>query len=498
MNFISKSGLSFEEPLIFERSVAGREGYSLKDFTTHGANPEDIFGDDFVRDEITNFPEVSEPDVVRHFTRLSQWNYGVDSGFYPLGSCTMKYNPKINEEVARLDGFTSIHPYFPESIVQGALELIYNLQNLLKNITGLKGVSLQPAAGAHGELAGIKIIKKYHQSRSDSKRKYILIPDTAHGTNPASCTLAGFETKNISSGPDGYVTAESIAAIMDETVAGIMLTNPNTLGVYEQEICKIIKIVHEKGGLVYADGANMNAFLGKVRPADFGVDVMHINLHKTFSTPHGGGGPGSGPVLVSEQLIPFLPVPIVAKDDSGQFFLNYDLPSTIGRMKSFYGNFLVAVRAYTYIREMGNKGLAQATEDAVLSANYIRASLKEYFHLPYDTDSLHEVVFTNKKQSEYGVKTLDIAKRLIDYGIHPPTIYFPLIVHEAIMIEPTETESKADLDNFINVMIAISEEAKNSPELLHEAPKISFRRRMDEVKAAKNPKLRWYPEETKK
>lgn len=492
MTKYSKSGLQFEESLIFEHSVSGKKGYSLRDFNTHGADPEEILGSEFIRNEITDFPEVSEVEVVRHFTHLSQWNYGLDSGFYPLGSCTMKYNPKVNEDMARLDGFTMIHPYFPEEFVQGALELIFNLQNSLKAITGFKGVSLQPAAGAHGELAGIKVIKAYHQKNGDSKRKYIIIPDTAHGTNPATTTVAGFEVKKMESGAEGYLHAEAVAAIMDETVAGIMITNPNTIGIYEKELCEIIKVVHARGGLVYMDGANMNALMGKVRPGDIGVDVMHLNLHKTFSTPHGGGGPGSGPVLVSEQLAPFLPTPIVSKDESNKYYLNYDLPNSIGRLKSFYGNFLVNVRAYTYIKEMGGKGLEDVTETAVLNANYIKASLKDIFDLPYNTDSLHEVIFTNKNQAEFGIKTIDIAKRLIDYGIHPSTIYFPLIVHEAIMIEPTETESKEEMDKFIGAMINIAEESKTNPELLHDAPVISFRKRLDDVKAAKFPKLRWY------
>jgi glycine dehydrogenase subunit 2 len=492
MKTIAKSGLKFNEPLIFERSLPGKIGYSFDHQLSNGSNPEDIFDDTFLREEIKDFPEVSEVEVIRHFTRLSQLNYGLDSGFYPLGSCTMKYNPKVNENIARFKGFNKIHPYFPEELTQGALEVIFELQEQLKTITGFDEVTLQPAAGAHAEFTGLKIIKAFHQSNHDEKRKYIIIPDSAHGTNPASSTLAGFEVKNIVSGPDGYISIESIAEIMDETIAGIMITNPNTLGVFEQNIDKIIKIVHEGGGLVYGDGANMNALMGKLKPASIGFDVMHLNLHKTFSTPHGGGGPGSGPVLVTKELKRFLPLPIVVKNDSGNFSILKKATGSIGRMKSFMGNFLVLVRAYSYILEMGERGLTRATEDAVLSANYIRESLKDYYHLPYETDSLHEVVFSDKNFKDLGIHTIDLAKRLIDYGLHPATVYFPLIVSGAIMIEPTETESKEDIDYFIDVMKTISQEIKETPELLHDAPVMAFRKRLDEVKAAKHPKLRWY------
>jgi len=492
MKTIAKNGLKFNEPLIFERSYPGKIGYSFQECLSTGTSPEDILDEMFIRDEVKDFPEVSEVEVMRHFTRLSQLNYGLDSGFYPLGSCTMKYNPKVNENIARFKGFNKIHPYFPTDITQGALEVIYELQEQLKTITGFDAVSLQPAAGAHAEFAGLKIIKAFHMSKNDDKRKYIIIPDSAHGTNPASTTLAGFETKNVKSGPNGYILAETIAEVMDETVAGIMITNPNTLGIFEQELDKIIEIVHQGGGLVYADGANMNALMGKLKPASMGVDVMHLNLHKTFSTPHGGGGPGAGPVLTTKELKKFLPTPLIVKSDDDEFTIVKNVATSIGRMKSFMGNFLVLVRAYSYILEMGERGLTRATEDAVLSANYIRESLKKYYHLPYETDSLHEVVFSDKNFKDLGVKTYDLAKRLIDYGLHPATVYFPLIVSGAIMIEPTETESKEDIDYFISAMTEIYKEMKETPELLHDAPVISFRKRLDEVKAAKHPKLRWY------
>ncbi len=492
MKTIAKQGLKFNEPLIFERSVVGKKGYSFKECLSNGSDPEDIFDDLFIRDEIKDFPEVSEVEVIRHFTRLSQLNYGLDSGFYPLGSCTMKYNPKVNEDIARFKGFNKIHPYFPEEFTQGALEVIFGLQEQLKKITGFEAVTLQPSAGAHAEFTGLKIIKAYHESNHDEKRKYIIIPDSAHGTNPASTTLAGFEVKNVKSGPDGYIEAETIAEIMDETIAGIMITNPNTLGVFEQDLDKIIKIVHSKGGLVYGDGANMNALMGKLKPAEIGFDVMHLNLHKTFSTPHGGGGPGAGPILVTQELKRFLPLPLVAKTEEGSFHIVKNAIGSIGRMKSFMGNFTVLVRAYSYILEMGERGLTQATEDAVLSANYIRESLKGHYHLPYEAESLHEVVFSDKNFKDLGVHTIDLAKRLIDYGLHPSTVYFPLIVSGAIMIEPTESESKEDIDYFIDVMKTIANEMKETPELLHNAPGISYRKRLDEVKAAKHPKLRWY------
>ena len=489
---MSQSGLKFIEPLIFEKSVKGKTGYSLSKTNASGINLEDIFDPKYIRDEIEDFPELSENEVVRHFTRLSQWNYGVDSGIYPLGSCTMKYNPKVNEEIARFRGFTNIHPYFPDSYIQGALEVLWNLQESLKEITGFKGVSLQPSAGAHSEFTGLKIMKAYLDSKG-SKRDTILIPDTAHGTNPASAILAGFKVKNVKSSEDGYLTLELLQDVFDDSIAGIMITNPNTIGIYEHELEEIISFLHKHGALVYADGANMNALMGKVRPGDLGVDVMHLNLHKTFSTPHGGGGPGSGPILVSEELVQFLPVPVIKKDENS-FKIKTNMPKTIGRVKSFMGNFLVNIRAYAYILEMGEKGLTQATEDAVLSANYIRSSLTPYYHLPYKTDSLHEVVFSDEKFHNLGVKTLDVAKRLIDYGIHPPTVYFPLIVSGAIMIEPTESESKESLDYLIDSMIKISKEIKNREiGKLVEAPKITVRGRLDEVRAAKRPILRWLP-----
>lgn len=485
------SGLKFKESLIFERSVNGRKGYSFKEVLSHGINPEDIFDEQFVRKEIEDFPELSEPDVLRHFTRLSQWNYCIENGIYPLGSCTMKYNPKINEDIARLEGFTQIHPYFPSEYIQGALGLLYDLQIDLKEITGFSGVTLQPSAGAHAELTGLKIMRAALNHRGDENKTILLIPDSAHGTNPASAKLAGFKVKKIASSPEGFLLAETVQEVLDETIAGIMITNPNTLGIYEQELEEIISIIHKSGGLIYADGANMNALLGKVRPGDIGIDVMHLNLHKTFSTPHGGGGPGSGPLLVSQELKKFLPEPIIEQDEMGTFYFKENISDSIGRMRSFYGNFLVNVRAYTYIRELGGKGLTQVTEAAVLGANYIRASLKDILEIPFPADSLHEVVFSEKTLTDRGIKTVDLVKRMIDYGIHPPTIYFPLIVKGAMMIEPTETESKDEIDALINAIKAILKEAEEDPDRFQYAPELTVRSRLDEVNAAKHPVLRW-------
>jgi len=491
------------EPVIYEISVRGRCAAFLPELDVPPSDlPEDLLRHDLP------LPEVSEVDLIRHFVRLSQLNHGVDIGFYPLGSCTMKYNPKVNEEVARLPGFTRTHPYQDCCTVQGNLRLMFELQEYLKALSGFAAVSLQPAAGAHGELTGILMIRAYHESRGDTKRKKILVPDSAHGTNPASTTMSGYEMVELKSDERGNVDLGDLQAHCDETVAGMMLTNPNTLGLFDEHILEISDLVHKCGGLMYGDGANFNAIMGIVKPADLGFDVMHFNLHKTFSTPHGGGGPGSGPVGAVEKLADFLPGPIAAKrpngcgngEGSGQeeweascYYLMMP-KSSIGRVKSFYGNFGVFVRAYTYIRMLGAEGLREASEMAVLNANYLQSKLKKIYPLPYDRTCMHEFVIKGKIDGAPDIRALDISKRLIDYGFHPPTNYFPLIVPEALMIEPTETESKATLDAFAEAMARIAKEAVTKPELLHEAPHKSPVRRLDEVRAARYPRLRWAPE----
>jgi glycine dehydrogenase subunit 2 len=437
-------------------------------------------------------PEVSEVELVRHFTRLSQMNHAVDTGFYPLGSCTMKYNPKVNDEAVRLPGFMHIHPYQDEMTVQGALGLMYDMQQYMGEIAGLPGVTLQPAAGAHGEFTGMLIIRAYHLSRGDTKRKKVIIPDSAHGTNPATSAMGGYEVVEVKSDARGNVDLAALRSLADDTTVGIMLTNPNTLGLFDENVREVCDIIHACGGLVYGDGANLNAIMGIVRPGDLGFDVMHINLHKTFSVPHGGGGPGSGPVCVSKSLVDFLPGPIVATTEDSLYTWLQPARS-IGRVKSFYGQFAAIVRAYVYIRMLGAEGVRQAAENAVLNANYIMAHLKDVYDLPYDRTCKHEFVLSGSRQLQYGVRTLDMAKRLMDFGIHPPTVYFPLIVPEAIMIEPTETEAKETLDNFIAVMRQIAQEAKDNPEELHSAPHHTPVGRLDEVRAAREPILRWKP-----
>lgn len=484
--------ISKEKALIFEMSQPGRKACSLPECDVPEVELGELIPEEFLRASAPELPEVSEVDVVRHFTQLSQRNHGVDSGFYPLGSCTMKYNPKINEDTARLSGFAKVHPYQSEDTVQGCLELLYNTDRMLAEITGMERVSLQPAAGAHGEMAGLMIIKAYHESRGDLKRTKIVIPDSAHGTNPASAAVAGFDVIEVPSNARGGVDLEALKAVMSDEIAGLMLTNPNTLGLFDENIHRIAEIVHQAGGLLYYDGANANAIMGISRPGDMGFDVVHLNLHKTFSTPHGGGGPGSGPVGVKKELVPFLPKPVVEYKE-GRYYLDSDRPQSIGRVKSFYGNFGVVVRAYTYIRTMGPDGLRSVSENAVLNANYIMSQLKEYYHLPYERICMHEVVLSGQKQKEIGVATLDIAKRLLDFGYHPPTIYFPLIVKEALMIEPTETESKETLDEFIAVMIQIAEEAKSDPEKVKGAPYTTVVSRLDEAKAARSPVLNYTP-----
>jgi glycine dehydrogenase subunit 2 len=479
------------EPLIFEISKPDRRAYSLPVLDVPAKSIEQLLPESELRKKPADLPEVSEIDVVRHFTRLSQLNHGVDIGFYPLGSCTMKYNPKINEYAANLPGFNRIHPYVPEELAQGALQLMYELQGYLAEIAGMDHVSLQPAAGAHGELAGILIIRAYHRARNDMKRTKILIPDSAHGTNPASAALGGFTVVEVPSDERGGVDVEALEAAMDDTVAGLMLTNPNTLGLFDENIERIEKIVHGKGGLLYYDGANANAILGISRPGDMGFDVLHFNLHKTFGTPHGGGGPGSGPVAVKDFLEPFLPVPTVVLED-GKYRLNYDRPQTIGQMKSFYGNFLVMVKAYAYIRSLGPDGLREASRDAVLNANYLLSRVREYYDVPYDRYCKHEFVISPSKiKKQTGVRTLDISKRLLDYGVHPPTNYFPLIVDEALMIEPTETESKETLGYFADALITIAKEAYEDPETVKSAPHTTVVGRLDEAGAARNLNIRW-------
>jgi glycine dehydrogenase subunit 2 len=447
---------------------------------------------DLVRDEIAGFPEVSENNLVRHYTRLSTWNYGVDTGMYPLGSCTMKYNPKINETAARLGGFGGLHPLAPESAVQGALKVMYALQEMLGETTGLPSVTLQPAAGAHGELTGMMMVRKRLEDRDGKPRSLVLIPDSAHGTNPSSAHLCGYDVREIRSGTAGNLSTDALAEAMTEDVAALMLTNPNTLGMFEDEIVKAAAIVHARGGLVYCDGANMNALIGKARPGDFGVDVMHLNLHKTFSTPHGGGGPGSGPVVATREMYPHLPAPIVVKAGD-RFRLDFDRPKSIGRVKAFHGNFGMIVRAYAYIRALGPDGLRDTAENAVLNANYARVRLRERYDVPYDRINMHEVILSDHRQNANGVTTLDIAKRLIDYGFHPPTIYFPLVVHGAIMVEPTESEGVDELDRFVDAMFAIADEAERDPDLLKRAPVTTRRSRFDEAAAARKPILRWKP-----
>ena len=479
-----------DQKLIFECSTPGRIGYSLPEMDVPALDLNGLLPEGYLREEEPGLPEVSELDIMRHYTALSKRNHGLDSGFYPLGSCTMKYNPKINENVARFNGFAHIHPLQDESSVQGALELMYDLQQHLKEITGMDEVTLQPAAGAHGEWTGLMLIRAYHEANGDTKRTKVIVPDSAHGTNPASATVAGFETITVKSNEKGLVDLEDLRRVVGEDTAALMLTNPNTLGLFEEHILEIADIIHEAGGKVYYDGANLNAVLSKARPGDMGFDVVHLNLHKTFTGPHGGGGPGSGPVGVKSDLIPFLPKPVLVKRGE-EFVLDYDRPQSIGRVKPFYGNFGINVRAYTYIRSMGPDGLKAVTENAVLNANYMMRRLAEYYDLPFDQHCKHEFVLSGRRQKKLGVRTLDIAKRLLDFGFHPPTIYFPLNVEECIMIEPTETESKETLDSFIETMIQIAKEAEENPEIVQEAPHTTVVSRLDETTAARKPILKY-------
>ena len=481
------------EALMFEKSSPGKRGYKMPPLDVPAVDPAALLGEAY-RETSGLLPELSEIEIIRHFTRLSTWNYAIDLGMYPLGSCTMKYNPRVNEVVARIAGFAEAHPYRPNSHAQGGMEIIELLQRCLLEITGMEAITLQPAAGAHGEFTGILLTRAWHESKGNPRRK-VIIPDSAHGTNPATAAICGYQVENLKSNPDGGIDLEALARQVDSETAALMLTNPSTLGVFENQIHKIADILHSKGALLYMDGANMNALVGKVRPGDFGVDVMHLNLHKTFSTPHGGGGPGSGPVACKAFLEPFLPIPILVREEDGTRRWDYDRPHSVGRVRAFYGNVGMFIRALAYILANGPDGLRQTTEDAVLNANYIRKKLEDVYELPYNTPSMHEVVFSDKRQAAKGVKTGDIAKRLIDYGFHPYTVSFPLIVPGALMIEPTESESVEELDLFIDAMRSIAREVEETPELVKTAPHSTRVSRLDEVQAARKPILRWKPAE---
>ena len=486
-----RSHPSQNEALLFERSSPGKGAWQLPELDVPAVDASVALGAGNVRAEIPGFPEVSEVEAIRHFTRLSTWNYAIDHGMYPLGSCTMKYNPRINELVARIEGLAWAHPYQPEALAQGAMEVMARLEAALAEITGMDAVTLQPSAGAQGELTGILLIRALLEKRGNPRRK-ILIPDSAHGTNPATAAIAGYVVENVKSTDAGVLDLEALARAADGDVAALMVTNPNTLGVFEENIVQAAEILHAKGAMLYMDGANMNALVGIARPGDFGVDVMHLNLHKTFSTPHGGGGPGAGPVAVKKALEPFLPTPRL-KRVRGKWAWDFKRKRSIGRVRAFYGNFGVLVRALAYILVHGGPGLRNATVDAVLNAVYIRKQLEPYFDLPYPAPNMHEVVFSDERQAKLGVRTGDLAKRLIDYGFHPYTVSFPMIVHGALMIEPTETEGKLELDQFIDAMISIAKEVETDPELVKQAPHSTRTSRVDEVAAARKPVLRWKP-----
>jgi len=482
------------EPTVFELSHPGRSGYRLPALDVPSADLAEVLGASNLREALPELPELSEPEVVRHFTRLAEMNFHVDRAMYPLGSCTMKYNPRINEEMARLPGFTDVHPEADAAECQGAISLIYNLGRMLAEISGMDEVSIQPPAGASGELAGMLMVRAYQTDRGNPRSK-VIVPDTAHGTNPASLTLAGYESVEIPSGPDGRIDVQALAAAVDDETAAFMITNPNTLGVFESRIADIAEIVHGVGGLLYMDGANLNASLGVVRPGDAGFDVMHFNLHKTFATPHGGGGPGSGPVGVKSFLADYLPSPVARRDERKargfEYDFDYDRPKSIGKVHAVYGNFLVAVKAYAYILSLGPKGLRRVAENAVLNANYLQKKLEPFFELPFPGICQHEFVLSASRQKEQGVRALDVGKRLLDYGIHSPTVYFPLVVKEALMIEPTETESRASLDRFVEVMQVIAEESASSPELVTGAPTGTPVSRLDESLAARELDVAW-------
>jgi len=483
--------LSQNERLVFERSSPGKKAYQLPELDVPAVDAAEALGAANVRAAIEGFPEISEVEAMRHFTRLSTWNYAIDHGMYPLGSCTMKYNPRINEVVARTEALAWAHPYQPEALAQGSMAVMAQLEAALAEITGMDAVTLQPAAGAHGELTGILLIRALLEKRGNPRKK-ILIPDSAHGTNPATAAIAGYAVQNIPSSATGVLDVGALAQIVDKDVAALMVTNPNTLGVFEENIIQAAEILHKKGAMLYMDGANMNALVGIARPGDFGVDVMHLNLHKTFSTPHGGGGPGAGPVAVKKVLEPFLPAPRL-KRTGKKWAYDFNRKRSIGRVKAYYGNFGVLVRALAYILAHGGPGLRNATVDAVLNAVYIRKRLEAYYDLPYSQANMHEVVFSDERQAKLGVRTGDIAKRLIDYGFHPYTVSFPLIVHGALMIEPTETEGKHEIDQFIEAMISIAGEIETDPQLVKTAPHGTRTSRVDEVAAARKPVLRWKP-----
>lgn len=479
------------EGLIFEESRRGRIGYSIPQLDVPERPDDELLDHRLLRDDdLEGMPELSEVDVVRHFTRLSTWNYCIDHGLYPLGSCTMKYNPRINEKVARIEGFAGLHPLTPAPLAQGALEVIYQIEQCLAQITGLASVTTQPAAGAQGEMTGLMMIRARLTDRGNPRKK-VLIPDSAHGTNPASAVICGYTVETVPSRSDGLTNLEGLRRQMSDDVAALMLTNPNTLGKFEQNIGEICDIVHGSGGLVYMDGANMNALAGVTKPARFGIDVMHLNLHKTFSTPHGGGGPGAGPVAATAELEPYLPFPRVVRTESGQLTLDFNRPKSVGRVRAYFGNFGVLVRALAYILTHGDSGLREATETAVLNANYLAHHLKGIYDVPYPGRVMHEVVFSDKRQLKYGVRNADIAKRLIDYGFYPPTMSFPLIVSGALMVEPTETEGREELDLFIDAMKSIDAEASEDAALLKHAPLTTRVGRLDEVAAARKPVLRW-------
>ena len=493
MSPVGGDGGDHRRQLLMDRSVAGRIGTTLPPLDVPEQEPPP---DDLLRGEL-EMPEVSESELVRYFSQISQFNFSIDHNFYPLGSCTMKYNPKLNDEMAGLPGMSEIHPHQPASTVQGALRLVYELQGYLTEIAGMAGTSLAPKAGAESELAGMLMTRAYHLANGDRGRRVVLIPDSAHGTNPASAAMAGFTVVELPSDSDGNTDLEALRAAAGEDLAAFMLTQPSTLGLFDTNILEVTGIVRDSGGIVYGDGANLNALLGRVKPGDLGFDIVHSNLHKTFTQPHGGGGPGAGAVVVSEGLLPFLPTPVVERrDEDGE--TRYELatpPQSVGRMGTFHGNFGALVRAYSYIRTLGDAGIAQISEDAVINANYILSQLRDDYDLPYDRNCFHEVVLSaSNLKRDYGVTALDVAKRLIDYGIHPPTMYFPLIVDEALMIEPTETESRETLDHFIDVMKTIAREAREDPELLHSAPHSTPNTRLDEARAARWPDLRWKPE----
>jgi glycine dehydrogenase subunit 2 len=482
---------SQSEGLIFEKSAPGKRGFELPPLDVPPVDPAKALGAENVRGGVDRFPEVSEIEVIRHFTRLSTWNYAIDLGMYPLGSCTMKYNPRVNEFVARLDGIATEHPFQPQELSQGCLKILQLLEKCLLEITGMDAITLQPAAGAQGELTGLLLVRAYLEKQGNPRKK-VLIPDSAHGTNPATAVIAGYQVENIKSESHGQIDMMKLREVVNEDVAALMITNPSTLGIFEQQIADIAEILHAKGALLYMDGANMNALAGIARPGDFGVDVMHLNLHKTFSTPHGGGGPGAGPVAMKKFLDPFRPVPVLLEKPDGSLALDLNRPQSIGRVRAFVGNFGVLVRALAYTLAYGSS-IRQVSEDAVLNANYIRKGLQHAYDLPYSLPSMHEVVFSDARQKKHGVNTMDIAKRLIDYGFHPYTTAFPLIVPGALMIEPTESESKEECDLFIDAMCAIAQEAATDPELVKTAPHTTRVSRLDEVTAARKPILRWKP-----